>query len=992
MNGIQQKNLMKLDITEGTGVFSSNSTIDCVENTTLIIGLGGLGGKTANRLKEKMLKSFSIEKNHIAFLAVDSCAEDLESLENLCTKEKLFAFDESVSELLKNENGALDFAKKWKNPDLFPQLTGNGCLGVRQNGRILLAVPAVYEKVRKKLKELLSGLWTGDFTSGSKLNITFVTGISGGTGGGMLVDLAYIIQDILMNEVFMLSRSSFKMHAYLYMPDVVPSKGISDNWLKRNGYATLKEFDYFYNINKTGGEYKWPFFEGEEKNSKHRVFDYCTLLSPKCEIYDKKKYVAATVESVVDVLLSVFTKKEYFDSSEKNTENLYESALYNANDAIQNWMNIMGADKRSFPRSANYRYNIIKYGCGVIPENALFSYMAKKVFDLLFEEYNDFSVLSDEYVSAIIKLSGLDVPEGLVEAMTSFVTKKPFENEMPSPSDIHGLKDSYIRWKEAFCECYCDIAASEQLENELRKKEIDIIQAIERKLEEDFGIYGPYFVTKAINASAEKDRFDGILSSIEKVQKKLMQKIRIRREEFPSWEALEKSLDEKAVAVPRLFGKEKAESFIEEAKRLLKKYTVELDIMKALVQVLERVKSFFAEKDKTVYSVYAEVLGEIYSKLDTASHTAFEEKSDGKINLVNLSQETVQGRRLQHFIGAYLTDERLKSFKNVLKGEIKSSANRQYFIDTERFDASGVVQRVFDGIFSEYRKKAMERFLIAYYSRTLKEDNIERLEFILENNELKTAELRNAAEEICQIISCKSRLLCDVQLIDYFPVLLREMIVPDAIREGFEEVVAKYFNPRLNLLSNQGTRLIEMFVVYTGVPLMAIRKLEENDHEYDIALQNNIMGIHTDEGENSDFSMFPAPFVYEAHGAMNGKYKSVFEQSLIKKIEETMEERQMLGLLISDDDEEKSNPRVRCYFEQELPEKLSDYRSGIETEQFLSENGISVKELPIQMISDYGLSDTMDNVRIILRKNPSLFKKITVFLEKYKKLLSVIKI
>lgn len=994
MNSIQKQNLMKLDTTEGTGVFSTNPTVNCVENPTLIIGLGGLGGKTVNLLKGRMMKGFNLEKSRIGFLAIDSCTEDLEKLQFLDESEKLFTFDTSRTELHASEMNELEFAKRWENPELLSKFTGNGCLGIRQNGRILLAFPNVYEKVRKKLRNWFSEFGAGDFTPRNRLNITFVTGISGGTGGGMLVDLAYIVQDILLNEVFMLSRSSFKMHAYLYMPDVFSSKGISDNWLKRNGYATLKEFDYFFNLNKTGGEYKWPFMEGEVKNSKHRVFDYCTLLSPKCEIYDKKKYVAATVEASVDVLLSVFTQKEYWSSAGKLNENLYESALYNANDTIQSWMNVMGADTRSFPRSANYKYNIIKYGCGRVPENALFAYMAKTVFELLFEEYNDFSELSEGYIRKITELAGLNTVEKLTEEMKILTTKNAFEGQMPVPSDIHGLKGTYKDWKERFYESYCSFISSKLFKDEMSKKESSIIQIIDRKLEEDFGIHGPYFVAKAINASKAADGFDGILCLIEDSQKELMKEIEKRRNCFSSWEELEKSLDEKAVSVPRLFGREKAESFIGNAKQMLEKYTVEVNIMKALVQIFEGVKTYFTAKDKTVYSVYAEIVEEIYSKLEKTSQSAFEESCDGTLNLVNLSEKTAQGKKLHLCIKAYLTEERLKSFKSILKNEIKSSANRQYFIDNESFDAAGVVQCAFDSMFEEYRKNALERFLIGYYSRSFEEDNVDRLDIILNNNELKAAEMKSVAEEICRLLSGESRLLCDVQMIDYFPVLLREMVVPDALRADFEPVISKYFNPRLNLLSNCGTGLLEMFVVYTGIPLMAIKKIDEYDYEYDIALQNSICGIHTDEGCESDFRMFPAPFVYEARNILNGKQRSVFEQSLIEKIEGTIEELQRLDLLVFNDDTEKTNLRIRCYFEgdlsKELLNNLSKNKNGGDIESFLLANGVSVKELPIQMISDYGLADKMDNARIILRKNPSLFKIVLTFLEKYKKVMDVV--
>ncbi len=987
MNILQEKNLLKLDITEGTGIFSEVPVLECVEHPTLLLGIGGLGCRTVNGLKEKMKRRFNLADGHLRFLAIDSSVSDLKTMDSLDEDEKLLVFDEAVLELKADEELYPEYVKKWKTPGYLPRLEGDGCLGVRQNGRILLSIPEVYEKVREKLKDKLANIGEGNFSPQSRLNIIFVTGISGGTGSGMFIDLAYLVQDILINEAPMISRSSFRMHAYLYMPDVFAGKGISDNWLKRNGYAALKELDYFYNLTKSGGEYKWPFYEGEVKNSKHKVFDCCTLLSPKCAIYDKKKYVMSTVSEAVDVLLSILTKKG-------SNVDVYEASLYNINTVTQNWMNILGADTKSFPRSVNYKYNIIQYGSAKIPVEEIMMYMAKKVFDVLFAEYRDMQALSGNYISGIMKDAGLSDVYSVAAELKNKVNKPSVGSDEALPVGITGLKGSFKDWMEKTFNDYQSLGYSESCKEETVAKLKQIVEVISRKLDEVFGTFGPFFARMAVTATAENDGFDGIMVLLKSLQKDLYNRCNGQQKEFLSREELFEELGKEADSLPKLFGREKAENFLKKAKQEIEKNTVERAVFEHISEGIFEVYSQVEEKLKT-YNTFIDVLSRVKEIVDkNAMYVSGQTETGGY--LLDLSDETENGKRLKACIDSYLTHEKLKAFKNTLKSEIKSSANREQFLDEgELFDAAGVIQRTFDAMFAEYYAQATERFLVVYY-RNLGEDYAERLEMIMENSELCHSELEKAAEEICQKISGKSKLMCDVQMSDYFPVLLRTVTVPESVRQGFESAVSVYFNPRPVLLANEGTRLVEMLRVYTGVPLTALKKLNEYDREYDIAIQNNIVGIHIDEGKDSDFRMLPAPFAVEVWEQFSKNHKSVFEQGIIQKIEEDIEFLKKNKLLLANDDAEKSNPRIIGYFEESLNddilEKLSSSDvSGMEgVSKILSENGVEVKELPIKMISDYGLTDTLGNVRIILRKNPRLLKKVSGFIKQYKCILEAL--
>ena len=73
--------------------------------------------------------------------------------------------------------------------------------------------------------------------------------VSGNTGGGLLLDIAYILKDIARRNAMRIS-----MEAYLIMPDVTinlfPGLSSAERLFPVNGYALLKELDYWMDAEK----------------------------------------------------------------------------------------------------------------------------------------------------------------------------------------------------------------------------------------------------------------------------------------------------------------------------------------------------------------------------------------------------------------------------------------------------------------------------------------------------------------------------------------------------------------------------------------------------------------------------------------------------------------------------------------------------------------------------------------------------------------------
>ena len=147
-------------------------------------------------------------------------------------------------------------AQKKAHPEIFDWLDteitipngGNGAGGCRQAGRamLFLSVQQIVNEIDRALHNLIDGAGL------NALNIFLLSGISGGTGSGTFLDLAFLLRyraiEILKTQNANLNFP-VTIYGYLLAPDVnmLNAEGnpaIKNNIL-RNGGAALQELDYF---------------------------------------------------------------------------------------------------------------------------------------------------------------------------------------------------------------------------------------------------------------------------------------------------------------------------------------------------------------------------------------------------------------------------------------------------------------------------------------------------------------------------------------------------------------------------------------------------------------------------------------------------------------------------------------------------------------------------------------------------------------------------
>lgn len=251
----------------GGGIIPNSQRVDSNGCANIIIGLGGTGidclkevkKQVYNRIKPDDVTSDNPTYQHIQFLAIDS--------DRYYINDETFAGIDPVNEFFDIGCNDIDAilgkikilrqtpSLHWLSDriPIYDVRTGAG--GVRQVGRLLMMMKSynIKETIVHKVKSALQGI------AGAKLNIHIFTGMGGGTGSGVFLDICYIIRHIIQ-ELAIGGRT--EVAGYFFLPDVnigrVPVDAVR-KYITINGYAAMKELDYCMNFNKNGGEWNQEY-------------------------------------------------------------------------------------------------------------------------------------------------------------------------------------------------------------------------------------------------------------------------------------------------------------------------------------------------------------------------------------------------------------------------------------------------------------------------------------------------------------------------------------------------------------------------------------------------------------------------------------------------------------------------------------------------------------------------------------------------------------
>lgn len=277
-------------------VFSRNAKkSDVFNKPLLVIGLGGSGYDALSRAKEKMINCFKTnskgELEGVEFLEIDTDDRDMKNcfsnpkVGNLNENEFKIFQNADIGAILRNRATNSDVLPEeideWLDPNIPVAQIVHGAAGIRQAGRLLLHLNAI--EIIDVLKAKLDKIRQSVVLSKNPINVVIFTGIGGGTGSGIFVDIAYMVRECIKE----FSGQAF-ITGIILMPDILSGDPnvdkITKENIKRNGFAALKELDHLMNLSETQDTYSQRFPGGFVIDSTNEaIFDRCVLVSSMAE-------------------------------------------------------------------------------------------------------------------------------------------------------------------------------------------------------------------------------------------------------------------------------------------------------------------------------------------------------------------------------------------------------------------------------------------------------------------------------------------------------------------------------------------------------------------------------------------------------------------------------------------------------------------------------------------------------------------------------------
>ena len=239
----------KLLLSAGGGIVSGKQQAEQVKNTaTVIIGLGGMGIDCLRTIKTQVYSRLKLDDpeaaapqyQHIRFLGVDASEYSRPnsgySLPKLNDTEFFSIRNVSANAVGESPTVLAELRSiSWLNWEKIhmPDLSWNGTGGIRQVGRFLMMnqSSAFMNRLESEIQSAKQDLYSPD------VNIHIISGLSGGTGSGIFLDVCYMVQSVIQRV-----GGDAAILGYFFLPDVNLSRIPVDaphvrEYLSRNGLS-----------------------------------------------------------------------------------------------------------------------------------------------------------------------------------------------------------------------------------------------------------------------------------------------------------------------------------------------------------------------------------------------------------------------------------------------------------------------------------------------------------------------------------------------------------------------------------------------------------------------------------------------------------------------------------------------------------------------------------------------------------------------------------
>ena len=279
-----------LSLSKNGGIYYGGARVEADERTAvLFVGLGGSGADALLRIKDQVKTRMILpadksgapvadQPKNIGYLEIDTDNSGQAATYGTAHfdqfgKEFCDISVKSTPDVIadiKKAKAVGEECWQWFDDDVNQVAGSKGAGGIRQIGRMLLMnnITKVINAVSGKID-----LLTQNNPDIERLLIYVFSGISGGTGAGTFLDMAYILRKIAKTK-----NPNVNIMGYLFMTDVNELNGGKKEALRTNGFSCLKELDYWMSSGEHEDRYYQKFPNGFELNEHDCPFDFCHLL------------------------------------------------------------------------------------------------------------------------------------------------------------------------------------------------------------------------------------------------------------------------------------------------------------------------------------------------------------------------------------------------------------------------------------------------------------------------------------------------------------------------------------------------------------------------------------------------------------------------------------------------------------------------------------------------------------------------------------------
>lgn len=977
-----KKTLKRLSVADGGGFVNFASNINrakTANNKILIVGSGGIGGKSVTKLKSEIYKRFEIPEgkekpDNVEFLYLDS---DTNELNNSCNKDinGIGLNAEDLCPIYNPAAGGLfkqhdwysklkDYQKKWYNPTLSPVLSGNGAGGVRQASRYLMTSDGAFHKIEENIKRKLNSLMEDTLTEGAKIRVFLIAGIGGGTGSGSFLDLAYIIREIIREKGW---TSRFEMIGCLYLPDVYEVSGAGKYKIMENGYAALKELDYFMNVeNLEDGGFNMQYLSKfEVTNPKTNVFDNCILMTGSKDGVGAIVHSESTaITTLTDFIIDLITRTDKIGD-----KFLIDSFLDNKvhlDVALDQLVNT--------PMNANFSYMAIGASSIVLPFEQITCYLGYKTMERINTLW-DKEPNAAEITNLMNKL-GVS-PQRQYNEMNSRSQERYF---MPSTAKdftkddvLNGEVDRKIK-QEIMGQNEKVFTAYDNIRQEIVTQIIREFNMYEEEAMKDID-KGPSYLYLAIHGFVQngKEPINGLISRIEKdLKDEIQQYLNGCTSSIQSMEEKKQKIKDGMGGFLSFGDGKKISEYLDLCYQIEITRNGTVYLYKKINDTLDEVIAHLENRVYNYLQGYRETMAEIMKILKQNYDIIMDSEKSAHIfenSLVDLSKTDENNLRLKRILDNAIEKKSdmdlIRDFSEVILKHADEWTSMESNIYNPGKSLVSFIEKTYESIVS----KSVEEFLQDYMDTGFE----------------------NAVTNICSSLDVNSDVCFKTQLdfsLDSLVYLKSAAVPQNAVefRHKIESLGSTVYN------SSDKNKIIWL-KCYVGIPLYSMENIETYEKSY-----NKAKGVHLNECEDN-YGDLPSlhNLKYYSTSYVNEDEKEICDE-ISKNIDTMIEEElvfennEYFSRVVYDfeKDEEKLKQQIedfaKKYTSNEANKEENMYKTKLNLlKEFCTYANLSISEKLIKP-KDSKLKDTVEDLKLATRMNWYLYKNMKATLELYNKL------